>query len=414
MIRRTTYMASVWIAALSIIASSLLGGIHPVSAAEATIRVLAIDGNDGDVTILDGTNGEIVGQFTTGATGFAPVYASEDGRHFIVNHYEGEHVTLIDSGLHTEPHGDHVDLVVETPFVRATLPLGSGASHAWTHDGRVILVHDVDGSVAVFDADQLATDLTPTTFTIEPEEHAAIATLGDSLLVGYYGFGRIDVWSLLDGTLEQENLAPCTGAHGEAQVGDTIYFGCGEGVTGVTLDASGELVTETIPYPDAPTATDTATPEVAESPRASTLAAHEESPVFVGNYGDGLAIIDPDTEAMDLVDLPSAPLAFQFSDTGDQVIVLTDDGNVHGIDPVAGDVSWSTASVTPYSELQSGDEEFHLYPSITIAESFAYIPDPGAGDIVVIDTSSRDIIDRYDVGGQPARVVAVVASGIEH
>lgn len=413
--RRTRRVTSLWMVALLILTNSLLSGVHASAQAETAIRVLSIDGDTGDATILDGTSGEIVGQFTTGATGFTPVYASEDGRYFFINHYEGEHVTFIDSGLSTEPHGDHVDLVAEFPFVRATLPLGSGAAHAWAHDGRIIIVHDVDGAIAVFDEDQLATDLAPAaTFSIEPEEHAAIATIGDSLLVAYYGLGRIDVWSL-DGTLEQKNLATCTGAHGEAQISETIYFGCGEGIVGVSQDPSGAFVTETIPYPGEDGAMlEAATPAAAESPRASTLASHEDSPVFVGDYGADLTMVDPETGTMNVLDLPAAPLAFQFASTGDQLVVLTDDGNVHGIDPGAGEIVWSVESVTPYSELQANDEEFHLYPFITVAGSFAYIPDPGTGEIVAIDTDRGEIVDRYEVGGSPARVVAIVSSGVDH
>jgi hypothetical protein len=404
------------IAALAMV--TIASGGYQARAASDAIRVLAIDGDTGDVTILDGANGDVAARFTTGATGFTPVYASEDGRYFIVNHYEGEHVTLIDSGLHAEPHGDHVDLHVETPFVRATLPLGEGASHAWTHDGRIIIAHDVDGSVAVFEEDQLATDLTPTLFSIEPEEHAAIATLGDSLLVGYYGLGRIDAWSL-DGTLQQEDLATCTEAHGEAQQGETIWFGCGEGVTGVTLEASGDFVSRTIPYPDADAATpetagNGATPEASESPRAFTLATHHDSPVIVGDYGDGLVSIDPEAGTMESLDLPAAPLAFEYDSDGEQVVVLTADGHVHGIDPAAGEVAWSTDSVTPYAEVQTNEDEFNYYPLITTAGPFAYIPDPGSGEIVAIDTSSGEIAGRYEVGGRPARVVAVTASGVEH
>ena len=43
-----------------------------------------------------------------------------------------------------------------------------------------------------------------------------------------------------------------------------------------------------------------------------------------------------------------------------------------------------------------------------------YVADPGTGEIVVLDSASGDVVDRFDVGGRPARVAVVEVSGVSH
>jgi hypothetical protein len=85
------------------------------------VRIMSIDGRTGELNVINPATGEVVGTFTTPAEGFASVYSSTSGRYMLANHYFGQHVTIVDSGLRSVPHGDHVDLVEGAPFVRATI-----------------------------------------------------------------------------------------------------------------------------------------------------------------------------------------------------------------------------------------------------------------------------------------------------
>lgn len=416
MIRRAPWNTALWVAAFSLVAQLFLGGLQPALAAETTIRVLSIDGDTGEMHVVDGHTGEIAGSFTAPGGGFSAAYATDDGRYFLVNHSESDATTLIDSGLTVEPHGDHVDLEVHAPFVRSTLTLGGAPAHAWVHDGIMAIAYDTDGTVAIVDQSGLETGAVPTVFPVAQADHASIATIGNTLLVGYYELGRVDAYGL-DGSLLQENLIDCPGTHGEARLGDTIAFACEDGIALVS-GAGASLTATKMPYlagiaatPESPSV---ATPaEASAPPRSNLLAAHEASPVMVGDLPGGLALIDPLAETLAVMPLPGQPLWMDFATDGQSIAVLTSDGVLRAIDPVTRTELWSTEATTPYTSF-SQEEANAFYPFISVAADRVFVPDPGTGDIVVVDMGSGEVLDRHDIGGRPARVVAVAASGIQH
>lgn len=390
---------------------------HDDDAAETAVRVMAVDGATGQLTILDPASGAVVGRFTTPTGGYVAVGTSGTGRYFLAVHYEGEHVTIVDSGLSLESHGDHADLVAANPFVVATLPVGSAPLHQWAHDG-VLAVHvDGDGTVVLFDESALNEQVVTTKITLAQPDHTSIAVLDDALLAGYYELGRIDAFSL-DGTLLQENIVACPGAHGEAHFGDAIVFGCADGLAWVT-STSGTFVAEKVPYPAVVAASsssgDPAATPVSDGPRVGTLAAHHDGHVLVGDFGNALVLItmNGETPSMNILDLPGDPLSFTYGRSGEDVVVLTDDGAVHAIDPVAGSILWSAAAVTPYADIEIGDG-FAFYPAIAATDAYVYVPDAGTGEIVEIDRSTGQTTNRFAVGGQPARVTLTTVSGVVH
>jgi outer membrane protein assembly factor BamB len=373
------------------------------SGVETAVRVMAVDAVTGEATVIDAGSGEVVGRFTTPTGGFTYAYPSSTGRYLMLNHYEGEHVTIIDSGLSLTDHGDHSDLSTAPPFVQATVAVGPTPAHSWAHDGVLAVHTDGDGKVTLFDESSLEDGRVATTeFMVAQPDHTSIAMLGEAMLFGYNDVGRIDAYAL-DGELLQAGIIECPGAHGEAHFGEAIVFGCTDGLAFVTTDGE-TFEGQKIAYPAGE-----------EGAHVSTLTAHEDNDVLVGNFGDGLARITADggDVAIEILPLPSTPNAFRYDGDGDVVAVLTVDGAMHAIDPAAGEVLWTTAAVTPYAEVQIGDG-YEFYPFIAATDSHVYVADGGTGEVLELDLASGDITNRFAIGGQPARVTLTQASGVAH
>ena len=379
------------------------------------VRVMATDAANGDLTVIDPESGEIVGRFTTPTGGYTYVYPSENGRYLLTNHYAGEHVTIVDAGLGLEPHGDHADLVTNPPFVLATVATGSVPAHYAAHDGIIAIHNDGDGTITILDESELARKVDPFTFAVAQPDHTSIAIINDTVLVGYYDLGRVDAYSL-DGELIAEGVGDCPGTHGEARFGDSVAFACGDGVLLVTPDGD-HFTTEKVAYPGSETDSDLDATPVAdgEAPRIGSIAAHHDNDVLVGDFGAALALMTPHDAGLDIAVLPLSgeALAFTYDHLGEHVTVLTDDGQVHGVDPNAGEVLWSTPAVTPYTEIELGDG-FDFWPKLAASDTALYVADPKAGEIVEIDLESGEVLHRFAIGGQPARVTLTLASGVQH
>jgi hypothetical protein len=395
------------LATMALVASGLAAQAAAESGVETAVRVMATDPTTGELTVIDPKAGEVVGRFSAPAAGYAVLFPSGTGRYLLATHSEGEHVTIVDAGLSLRDHGDHVDLVAASPFVRATVETGRTPIHGWAHDGVIAVHNDGDGTITLLDESTLDSQIVPSEFSVAQPDHGAIATLGDAMLVGYYDLGRIDAYAL-DGTLLQEGIATCPAVHGEAHFGDAIAFGCADGVVFVTADGDG-FVGQKLAYPDTAAAGD------AEAPRVSTLASHDASDVLVGDFGDGLALITGagDDLAIEILELPAAPLTFTFDDEGQRLAVLTDDGTMHAIDPAAGEVLWSTTAVTPYAEVEIGDG-YAFWPAIAASDTAAYVADAPSGQVLELDLETGAISDRFEIGGQPARVTLTLARGVSH
>jgi hypothetical protein len=411
---RSTRIAGAF-ALLALLSTSAL----PVLAqgVESAVRVMAIDAGNGDITLLDPESGEVVGRFTTPTGGFAAVYPSGNGRYLLANHYAGNHVTIVDSGLSLQEHGDHADLVTAPPFVLGTVATVATPAHYWAHDGLIAVHNDGDGTVTIFDESEIAEAIDPFTFPIAQPDHTSVAVINDTLLAGYYDLGRVDAYGV-DGRLIQEGVGDCPGAHGEAKFAETIVFACSDGLLLVTPVGDG-FRAQKVAYPETATSADAdaeATPTAdAEAPRVGSIAAHEDNPVLVGDFGEGLALITPSADGVtiDIVPLPASPLGFAYDQQGERLAVLTDDGAMHGVDPARGEILWSSPAVTPYTEIELGDG-FDFYPSLAASDEAAYVADPKTGEVVELNLESGEVTNRFAVGGQPARIALVQASGADH
>ncbi len=121
---RVLLAALVWVG----LAAATVGSIASQGTSTAT-RLLVADGETGELRVVDAESGEVIAQFSTPGGMFVPVFTTERGRYFVAHHYDGNQITIIDTGLTLEDHGDHADLVVSNPFVLATVVTGNAPAH---------------------------------------------------------------------------------------------------------------------------------------------------------------------------------------------------------------------------------------------------------------------------------------------
>ncbi len=241
----------------------------------------------------------------------------------------------------------------------------------------------------------------------EPD-HAAFVVIDGVMVVAGYEGGTVDAFDL-DGNEIASSIERCPSAHGEWVSGNSVVFGCADGLAVVTVTGD-EFTAHTIANPE------TAGAGAEDAPRVSTIVGHPEADLLVGNFGSGLALIEADFRGGRItpLTLPANPVGMTYDDAGELVLVLTDDGAMHGVDPLAGEIVWTSDEVvTPYATLSAGGS-FSFYPGIDTIGDLVYVPDPETGHLVMLDVATGEIAGQIEVGGKPARLTVVSASGVGH
>ena len=358
-------------------------------------RLLVTDLESNTVSVIDLTDGTALGAFSTpGEAGSA--YASPSGRYGIVIHRDENRVSVIHSGLRLEDHGDHADLVQGAPYVLNTLNVGREPTHYWAHGDEVAIFNDADGTVAILNERTFGLSLEYTEITTAQPDHGAAVVLGNIVLAGYYDLGRVDAYSR-EGEL-LESIEGCPGLHGEATLGDTAAFGCEDGVLLVHIK-DGEISSSKVANPA----------RAAEGTHVSTVRAHDDAAVFVGNFGDALAWIDTESETLNVIDLPTTPLRFEFDHEGAHVVVLTADGTLHVLEADSGEVYGSVA-VMDAVDISGGYGTYDA-PSLAIADGKAYVGIPATGQIAEVHLDAVSVEREIDFDGKPGSLAVLALEG---
>lgn len=362
--------------------------------AEGT-RLLVSDIASTTVSVLDLTSGEVLGSFSTpGAAGSA--YASPSGQYGVIVHRDENRVSVVHSGLQLEDHGDHADLVQGAPYVLSTLNVGREPTHYWAHGDEMVIFNDADGSVVVLNERTFGLSLDYTEVKAAQPDHGAAVLVGDTVLAGYYELGRVDAYSRA-GELS-ETVEGCPSLHGEATLGDTAAFGCEDGV--LLVQATGGKIT----------ASKIANPVgTAEGVHVSTVRAHDEADVFVGNFGDALAWIDPEAETLEVVELDATPLRFDFDHEGEHVVVLTADGLLHVLEATSGELHGSVRVMPPLDI--SGGYGTYDAPSLAVGAGAVYVGLPARGQVAEVHPEAVEVARRLDVPGKPGSVAVLALEG---
>jgi hypothetical protein len=199
------------------------------------------------------------------------------------------------------------------------------------------------------------------------------------------------------------DVATCTGLHGEATSAKLVAFGCKEGVLIASPGGENGPKLEMLNYPENLTGA-----------TVGTLLGGKAMQVFLGNFGeDAVVIIDPENnEPYQRIDLPTRRVDFTLDPARVQnAYILTEDGKLHLLDLVKGQITRSTAVTEPYSKDGHWRDP---RPRLVVAGDQIAISDPRHSLVRLIDVETFKENGTIAVEGQPFSLVAVGGSGAVH
>ena len=358
------------------------------------VRLLVASLDGPELVVLDADDGAVIGRFTVPGPG--RVYQLPNAQLAGVVHRDANRVTFVHSGLTAVDHGDHMDLLQGSPYVLKTVNLGRAPSHFFARGNDIAVFNDGDGSMVWLDARLLGISLDFVEVSGLGADHGALAVVDDHLVGGGLNEAAVRVYDRR-GT-QVATFGGCPGLHGQSVLGNVVTFGCSDGVLLVASAGGGVFTAHKIANP----------PGSPENARVGTLAADDDSPVLVGNFGQGIALIDPVERSLTPVALPAAPAGMRFAEDGTVLLVLTLDGTLHALEPSTGAVLGSVAVLEAW---QQGTPR----PSFTHLGDHAFVVDPSHRAVWVVDLDHLEVETHFDLPFAPgSAAVMAIAAAVTH
>jgi DNA-binding beta-propeller fold protein YncE len=373
---------------------------EPAASTEPVSRVALT--SEGAVTVLDGATLEVLGEFDSES--FTRLNAAGDGRHVFVTTSEG--FQLLDAGTWTDESGaaqaaepELTDLVVEA----------GAAAHVVRHAGLTVLYDDATSDTIIFETDELLTtdgELSEAEVVPGVEAHHGVSVvLEDGTLLTTVGNadGRTGIRALDDHGHEVATSDQCPGVHGEGTLeGEIVAFGCEDGVL---LYDDGEITK--LASPDA-------------YGRVGNAYVSETSPIMVGDYKNdpdaegyllqNVVLVDTEAGTLEVVALPEG-VEYTWRGIargpGDDAFILSADGTLNVLDPATGEITDSWSVIEPW---ESPAEWQEPHPAIVVDGDVAYVTEPAANAIHVIDLTSGEVIASAELDVTPNEIA--IATGI--
>ncbi|MFG3340882.1 hypothetical protein [Glycomyces sp. NPDC048151] len=314
-------------------------------AAEAQWRLVIAEASTGDVYLFDPVTEEPAAL----ARVDAPQQAASDGRFVYLTGATGTHV--VDSGVWTVDHGDHVHYYKTDPSDLGEL---DGTGFAPVGDPAVTVMNGADGAMPLDRAALEAGEIEPTA-----DLTAEVALPYDKRLLAVAD-GAVQVLGR-DGTAETELAEPCAGARSPAVTSRGAVFACDDGALLIT--GEGELTAEKIPYPEG----DGVEGGFHHRPGTPVLAARAAS--------GGVLVLDVKARQWTALDTPE-PVALAATGEDAPVLVLAQDGVLRSYDPATG----GELAQTELMQISEGDT-----PTIQVDTARAYVNDPTGTAVHEID-----------------------------
>ncbi|MDZ5077597.1 hypothetical protein [Nesterenkonia sp. HG001] len=355
---------------------------------------------DGGVAVLDGATLEVLGEFDV--EGFTRVNPAGDGRHFFLT--EGESFRLIDGGSWGSPHGDHDHYHTTDPLLTDITVDGPEPGHVVSHDGIGTLFFDGNGEIHSYDLSTLdaETEIDAEVSETDDAHHGVAVVNADGsrfeTLADRSGARFLDA----DGE-EVASSEDCPGVHGEAALPDhSLAVGCEDGV----LLFDGEEFTKL---------------ETGEEfSRIGNLFPHDESPVLLGDYlldedrdepMTSVALVNAETEEIVLADVES-PYNFRSLARGPEgeALVMAEDGQLHVIDEETGEHIDQLQVMDEWTEPEEWQQP---RPAIRVVDDIAYITEPDAQAIHMVDLTELEIINEAEFDFTPNEIAAVDGRPVE-
>jgi hypothetical protein len=366
--------------------------------------------HEGGVTTLDAADGAVLG----GAEleGYARLNPAGDGRHVAVG--AADAITMYDTGLLAQGHGDHVHYYVQVPALTDLSVAAPHPGHVVPHGDRTALFADGTGAITLIDPAALADgDLGVLEETASEEPHHGVAvplTDGGLLLTQ----GTEDARSIVEVRGADGNVTArtedCPGVHGEAaarptEAGDVISLGCENGAV-VYRDGEFHKV-----------------PIEGDHQRSGNQKGHADSPIVLADHKveadpaggierpTEIALIDTRDATMRTVDL-GAEYWFRSLDRGPdgEALVLTTDGELNILDPETGEMLHEVPVTQEWSEPDRWQEPG---PMMAVADGTAFVVDPQAQVLRLVDVAGGEVYRELELPVVPheIQVTTGTASG---
>ncbi|WP_189423994.1 metallochaperone AztD [Devosia pacifica] len=373
-------------------------------------RVFVADQADGGVTALDLDAPENRWQFEL--AGPARLYPSQSGAALLAVQSDNDQVSVFNSGISLDSHGDHADIAVSEPEQIDGALEGARPFHVVSHGPEMSINFDAGGYVLTLEeSDLLEGRLDGTSFEQNTAHHGFAVPIKDYVISSVAAEPEDDAEVLPprvglaafspDGEMIGD-LHTCTDLHGEAFSGSYLVAGCAEGIA--ALDTSGsEPVMQMLAYPDDLPAAKT-----------GTLLGSKAMQVFLGNYGaDALVVIDPAEEPhLRHIALPYRSVDFILDPAKPQFgYVLTEDGTLHRINLLTASIEDSAGVSEPYSMDGHWRDP---RPRLAIAGGDVLMTDPLNNAVKVIDAETLAVSRSIEVEGLPYNIAVVGGSGLTH
>ena len=366
--------------------------------------------HEGGVVTLDSADGSVLNE--TPVEGYVRLNPAGDGRHVAVS--ASDAVTMYDTGLLAQGHGDHFHYYVQDPALTDLSLEAPMPGHVVPHGDRTAIFADGTGDITVIDPTVLGEgqlDVLEETATEDPH-HGVAVPLSDGGLLTTQGTedARSTVQVLdADGKVVAET-DDCPGVHGEAaaqptESGDVISLGC---ENGSVIYRDGEFHKVAID---------------GDYQRSGNQKGHEDSPIVLADHKveaepaggierpTEIALIDTRDATQQLVDLGS-PYWFRSLDRGPdgEALVLTYDGELNILDPDSGE---NLHEVPVTGEWEEGENWQEAGPMLSVADGTAFVVDPEAKKLSMVDVASGEVYRELDLPVVPheIQVTTGTASG---
>ncbi|NRP75770.1 hypothetical protein ILFOPFJJ_06693 [Ensifer psoraleae] len=379
---------------------------------QAAWRIFVADHTQPVVRAIDFSAGKELGRYDL--KGYAALTASASGQSVFAAQSDHDIVHVIKTGITFSDHGEHRDLDVTDVALLPVTFEGKRPVHVVPHGDQAILFYDRDGQADIIDeAALLEGKAEVRTVDATKPHHGVAVTLGRYVLVSV---PNTEIETKLDDLPPRVGLrvvdekgeqigdvAKCTDLHGEATSARLVAFGCKEGVLIARPGGVDGPKLEMLPYP-------------ADFPKGytGTLLGGKAMQFFLGNYGeDKVVLIDPDNEQpFRLIELPTRRVDFRLDPaTPRNAYILTEDGDLHVLDVIKGEIVRKGKVTEPYSKDGHWRDP---RPRLAVADGQIAITDPRHSLIRVVDAATLKETRTIAVEGQPFSIVAVGGSGATH
>lgn len=369
-------------------------------------RLFVSDHAQGGVTVVDLGNGRILDKLPT--AGPAALHRTESGETvFAVQGAEGR-VAAFGSGIAFDDHGDHGDIEISDAKTLEFALSGTKPAHFVERQGNIAMWFDGEDKARLFsERDAQRGNLKTRPVDVQAAHHGVGVPFGNYAVVTVPNpedpTKRPIGARVVKGEAEQVGeVSDCPGLHGSAGSGNFYALACDTGL--LIIEARDGV----------PRIRHLAYPASLPEGSSSTLLGGKGIQYFVGNYGaDRIVLIDPsEADGFRLLQLPTRRVHFAVDPIRSKyVYVLTEDGQLHRVDFLSGEIADSLSLTQPYSMDGHWNDP---RPRVTVAGDAIAVTDPLNGMIHLVDAESFAKSGEIAVDGKPFNIVAIGGSGRSH